>query len=136
MNRAPRFLVVGILALVATAAISSPARADRAARQVVAWYERYLDRYPNDAGARDWVEKLRRGRDPLDVEASILSSDEYWRRAGSNPAGFVDRLFRDTAGRPPGPGEFRYWVGRARSGDRKQIAVDFLKQLYGDRPWN
>jgi hypothetical protein len=136
MRSQPRILPVALLALVASFAVTPSARADRATRQVAAWYQRYLDRYPDQAGLNDWADKLRRGRDPIDVEAEILASDEYWRRGGSNPAGFVDRLFRDTTGRPPDVRGFRYWADRTRFGDRKQIAVDFLRGLHGDRPWN
>jgi hypothetical protein len=130
------------LALAATMALAislsavSPVRADRATRTVAAWYQRYLDRYPDPDGLRDWADKLRRGWDPLDVEAGILSSDEYWQRSGSNPAGWVDRLFRDTTGRPPSVRDFRFWTDRARRGDRKRVAMEFLRQLKGDRPWN
>jgi hypothetical protein len=136
MHAQSRLLLAVVLTFVTGLAIPAPARADRAARMVTAWYQRYLDRFPNDAGARDWVDQLRRGRDPLLVEAGILSSDEYWRRAGSNPIGWVDRLFRDTTGRPPSPWELRFWTDRARFADRERIAVEFLLKLHGDRPWN
>jgi hypothetical protein len=136
MNGQSRLLLPVVLTAVAGLAMPTPARADRAARQIIAWYQRYLDRYPDEAGLSDWTEKLRGGRDPLDVEAEILSSDEYWRRAGSDPMGWVDRLFRDTTGRPPSPRDFRFWADRVRFADRKQIAVDFLRELNGDRPWN
>jgi len=136
MNTRTKLIAALVLTLGSGLAVAPPARADRAERQVVAWYQRYLDRYPDENGIRDWTEKLRRGRDPLDVEAEILASDEYWERAGSNPAGWVDRLFRDTTGRPPSRQEFRFWADRVRLGDRKQIAVDYLRQLHGDRPWN
>jgi hypothetical protein len=136
MNARPRFLLAMALSLAAGLAASTPVRADSASRQVAAWYQRYLDRYPDRAGLEDWADKLRRGRDPIDVEAGILSSDEYWARAGSNPGGWVDRLFRDTTGRPPSVRDFRFWADRARLGDRKRVAKDFLRGLHGDRPWN
>jgi hypothetical protein len=103
---------------------------------VASWYQRYLDRYPDPDGLRSWADHLRRGGDPLDVEAGILSSDEYWERAGSNPSGWVDRMFRDTTGRPPSLRDFRYWSERARRGDRQRIAREFLRGLSGERPWN
>jgi hypothetical protein len=136
MKTRPRLLLAAALALAAGLAVTAPARADRASRLVASLYQRYLDRYPDPSGMRDWSDKLRSGMDPVDVEAAILSSDEYWRRAGSTPTGWVDRLFRDTTGRPPAGREFRYWVDRASdNGDLQRAARDFLIQLHGDRPW-
>ena len=91
MHAQSRLLLAVVLTLVADLAMPAPARADRAMRLVSAWYQRYLDRLPDPAGFRDWTDQLRRGVDPLIVEAGILSSDEYWRRAGSNAVGWVDR---------------------------------------------
>ena len=135
MNAQSRLLLTVAFTLVAGLAMPAPARADWATRQVIAWYQRYLDRFPDRGGLRDWSDQLRRGRDPIVVEAGILASDEYWRRAGRNPIGWVDRLFRDTTGRPPPPRDHRFWADRLRFGDRQRVAEEFLRGLYGDRPW-
>jgi hypothetical protein len=135
MNRKPQLLLGFVLIIIAGLAFVPTARADRATRQVAAWYQRNLDRYP-DPGAREWVDRLRPGQDPLTVEASILASDEYWYRAGGNTGGWIDLLFRDTVGRPPSERDYRFWSDRARFGDRNKIAYELLRQLQGDRPWN
>jgi hypothetical protein len=135
MHTQTRLVLISALALASWLCGGTQARADRASRMVASWYERYLDRYPDPDGLRDWADKLRRGWDPLEVEAGILSSDEYWQRAGSNPAGWVDRLFRDATGRPASVRDFRFWTDRARRADRKRVALEFLRQLNGDRPW-
>jgi hypothetical protein len=136
MTVRPRLLLAAVIALASGLAFISQVHADRATRQVAAWYQRYLDRYPDEDGLRAWADKLRGGRDPIEVEASIISSDEYWRRSDYDPARFVDRMFRDTTGRPPSERDFRSWVDRVRDGDRQQVAVDLLRSLHGDRPWH
>ncbi len=136
MNVRPRLLLAATLALTAGLAFAPAARADRASRMVADWYQRYLNRYPDPSGMQAWVDKLRGGWDPLDVEAGILSSDEYWRNAGGTPEGWVDRLFRDTTGRPPAGRDVGYWADQVRrSGDLQGVARAFLQSLHGDRPW-
>jgi len=74
--------------------------ADRDAQRTVArWYERFLDREPDPYSAT-WVQALRRGQESEQVLSGILGSDEYYRRAGSTPAGFVRQLYLDLTGQP------------------------------------
>lgn len=67
--------------------------------QVDRWYHRYLGRHVDPVGLHDHVEALRRGVPREVVEASILDSREYYRRAGGSPEAFVAALYRDVLGR-------------------------------------
>lgn len=124
-----------LLALTASL-VPPPAWADEAGRLVTSWYQRYLNRWPDRDGFQLYTNMLRRGWDPLDIEASILSSDENWKQSGSTLPGYVDTMFREAAGRrPAGPREFNFWLNRLRFEDRKRVTVDFLRDLRGERPW-
>src|SRR5262245_22521632 len=79
---------------------------------VSSWYQRFLGR-PPDPGSATWVQQLQDGSAPDAVLAGILASDEYYRRSGGSPEGFVRKLFRDLTSRRPGPREADYWTRRA-----------------------
>jgi hypothetical protein len=99
-----------------------------AERMVASWYRQYLGR-GMDPGARQWVNMLRRGEDPLFVQSGILASQEYWERAGQDPGRFVDNLFRDVVGQRPTRRDFNYWAGRFSWGENRQdVVLDFLSQ--------
>jgi hypothetical protein len=114
------------LLLLITAVPSLGQYGDRSAERTVArWYERYLGR-PMDPYARTWVEALASGQDPDQVLSGILGSDEYYRRAGGTPGAFINRLYRDVAGRRPTPGEVRHWLREFHSSSRGDIAYAIL----------
>ncbi len=96
--------------------------------QVQAWYRQFLDRDVDPTGLASWSDQLRRGQPPATVLAGILSSEEYYQRAGSTPEGFVRALFQDLTRRVPPPQEFRDWERRARSEDRKTIAQNLVQR--------
>ncbi len=96
--------------------------------QVQAWYRQFLDRDVDPTGLASWTDQLRRGQPPAAVLASILSSEEYYQRAGSTPEGFVRALFQDLTRRAPPQQEWRDWERRARSEDRKTIAQNLVQR--------
>ena len=114
---------------------SSPASAQRVADPVAlvdSWYRMYLGRTAlNDPASADWVNMLRRGRPPASVLSGILGSPEYFNRAGGTMPAFIRAVYRDVVGRPPTPGELRFWLRRANIQSRRDIANEILAQNPG-----
>jgi hypothetical protein len=114
---------------------SSPVSA-QAVRDPVAlvdsWYRAYLGRTAlNDPGSRGWVNLLRRGNPPASVLAGILGSPEYFRRVGGTMPAFIKAVYREVVGRPATPGELRFWLRRAITQSRQDIANEILAQNPG-----
>jgi hypothetical protein len=100
------------------------------------WYNRFLGRAP-DQYASTWVGALRSGQAPESVLAQILGSDEYYMRAGNSPEAFVSRLHQDLTGRPPAPGEARFFIDRVYQSGRQDVAYQMLMrypQNWGSAP--
>jgi hypothetical protein len=94
---------------------------------VQGWYHCYLGRAADPSGLQTWVQALRGGTPPAEVQASILASEEYYCRYGHTPEGFVAGLYRDVLGRGACAPEVQAWVGRLLPcGDRQRLARDFL----------
>ncbi len=90
-------------------------------------YERYLGREPGATGAT-WVQGLRNGQTREDLMASLLSSDEYFAKAGGTRTGYVRQLYRDVIGRDPLPAEINYWTGRLQYETPKEIAYVLVRR--------
>lgn len=103
------------------------AQQERPSELVRSWYQQYLGREP-DPGAQGWVNQLRGGTSPADVLASILGSDEFYRKAGSTPEGYIRALFQDVAGRAPTEAELRYWARQLWRIGRRAVALALLNQ--------
>ena len=89
------------------------------------WYQHFLHRNA-DLGAGGWAHGLAIGQPPELVLATILSGPEYFRNAGSTPAGFINALYIDLTGAAPQPQQMRYWLGRSQFTKRRDIAYDLL----------
>lgn len=96
------------------------------AELVRSWYRRYLNREGDAGGVATWVNSLRQGNPPESTLATILASDEYFRKAGGSFEGLVHTLFLDLTGRRPPGGEFSYWVTRFHRGERVDVIYDLL----------
>jgi hypothetical protein len=92
---------------------------------VRSWYVQFLHREPDPLWSV-WVEAVRNGQEPNAVLAAILSSQEYYDKAGGTPEGFVQALFQDTTGRRPTPEEMGYWIRRVVDRDRTDVAYAVL----------
>jgi len=100
--------------------------ADQGAEQLVAsWYQRFLNRQP-DSWSSVWVDQVRGGQSPDSVLASLLSSQEYYNKAGGTPQGFIQKLFIDLTGQPPAPQQMNHWMNRLYSSDRTEVAHAIL----------
>jgi hypothetical protein len=95
---------------------------------VRSWYLQYLDREPDPAGMAGWTDHLRNGKAPEWVLAQMLSSDEYYQRAGGTPEGFVRAFFLDAIGQEPPPRELQEWARRAGTGDRQAVAQALIQR--------
>jgi hypothetical protein len=124
-----------ILTIVLLLAQAAPVFAQPVADPVAvvdSWYRRYLGRSAlNDPGAAGWINLLRRGSPPSSVLAGILGSHEYFIRVGGTMPAFIRALYSDVVGRPPSPGELRFWLQRANIQSRRDIANDILAQNPG-----
>ncbi len=101
--------------LVATAAPPRSVEAD----QIRGWYRDYLGR---EVGPEltAWVELLKGGMAAIDVQATILGSDEFYYARGRDPQTFVRETLQSVNWADPTTAELRRWTDR-------------LNQLRGDR---
>ncbi len=113
----------------------SPVSAQAVADPVVLvdfWYRAYLGRSArNDPGSVAWINMLRRGSPPASVLAGILGSREYFNRVGGTMPAFINAIYSDVVGRPPTPGELRFWQRRAFTQSRRDTANEILAQNPG-----
>jgi hypothetical protein len=128
MRRNLIFAAAAILFL-APATVNAQAYGDPGSL-VDSWYRTYLGR-PADSGLTYWVNHLQQGDPPDSVLAGILGSDEYYKRGGGTPDGFVSLLFRDIVKRQPSPSEMDFWVRRQYTEDRQSVADEILTQNPG-----
>lgn len=101
---------------------------DRNYGQVRQWYGDYLGRQPDPEEARQWLELMRRGQTPADIQAGLLGSDEYYGHYGNDPREYVQGLYQNLgAGQQVGR-EIDRWVERLRAlrNDRTALAREFL----------
>jgi hypothetical protein len=128
MRRNLLFTIVALLFLVPTAA-NAQAYGDPSSL-VDYWYRTYLGR-PADSGITFWVNHLEQGDSTDSVLAGILGSDEYYKRGGGTPEGFISLLFRDVVKRQPSPSDLDFWVRRMYTEDRQSVADEILRQNPG-----
>jgi hypothetical protein len=101
---------------------------DPNAAMIDSWFRRYLRRSVDPGGLSARLTLLRQGADPLDIEADIIGSGEYWALNGSTVAGFVRGLYRDILQRDPNASEVRIWARRyaANRANRSAVAREFI----------
>lgn len=95
---------------------------------VASFYHDYLGRAPDACGLNGWVVQLRHGMSPLEVEACILGSEEYYCRHGHCPRRFVTALYYEVLGRRPCREEVESLAASLhRCGCRKTLAYEVLR---------
>ena len=121
--------------LIAAAAPMAQAQDQFHARQVDAWYARYLGRVAEPFGMQGHVTALCQGTPALVVEATILASPEYFDRNGCNDIGFVAALYRDVLGVAASPQQIQQTVRHMeRMGNREAFTIEFLQTHRGSGP--
>jgi hypothetical protein len=110
-----------------------PTSAGSDSAQVRAWYRDYLGREPGPELSA-WVQHLRSGTSPLEVQAAILGSDEFYNQKGRDVQSFVVETLQSVTWQEPTVSELRRWTDRltALRGDRIALAREIL--LAYDRP--
>ena len=121
------------LDVVAKSIFNSPERLDPLVNQ---FYVQYLDRPAEPAGITAWVAAWQKDGDPDDLEADILSSQEFYNDAGDTVDGFVRLIYNRLLLRQADPNGLMDWEAALKSGQltRKQVAADFLNspELHAD----
>jgi hypothetical protein len=115
------------------------------AQLVAGWYQRYLGRQAESATVQTLAEQLDGGASPIEIQAGIFGSPEYYQRSGGRPWQFVAALYRDIVGRSPSRAELDSWMQRLNeqqsfdqgmplSSSRRQIALALLQSVSGAQP--
>lgn len=94
------------------------------------YYQRYLSRVPTQSEMTAWLEYFARGKSIEDLPVTLLSSTEFYERAGSTDARFIDKMFRVVVNRAPSNEETNQWLQKLlRLGPqgRSQIVKEFWK---------
>lgn len=102
-----------------------------AQRQVIGWYQAYLGRLPNAQELNILSNLLLTGNNALYVQSLILSSNEFYIRAGGNPLGFINSLFVVTLGRPATMNERAQLFPQLNLNGRLWFTQAFLAQTQG-----
>jgi hypothetical protein len=99
----------------------------REEQQVRQWYNDYLGREVGPE-LRAWVELLKSGMSPLDVQATILGSDEFFNQKGRDTQSFVIETLQSVTWEEPTVSELRRWTDRLTvlRGDRLALAREIL----------
>jgi hypothetical protein len=103
-----------------TPALSRPAL-------VRAWHRQYFHREPDARAVASWSYLFRLGRTEQEVLAVMLSTDEYYNRAGRTSEGLVRALFEDGAQTQLTSERRQALLSRSRDLDRRNLAATFLQ---------
>jgi hypothetical protein len=86
-------------------------------RFITSAYNTYLGRGPDPVGLAYWLDRMTRGvTTDEQLEAQFIGSPEYIANHGGSGAGWVSSMYVDLLGRPAGPTELSFWVGRLNAG--------------------
>jgi hypothetical protein len=100
-------------------------------RQVISWYQAYLGRLPNAQELNILSNLLLTGNNGLYVQSLILSSNEFYIKAGNTPLGFINGLFVVTLGRQVTLNERAVLFPQLMSNGRLWFTQAFLAQTQG-----
>ena len=98
---------------------------DNSVASVDSWYRTYLGRSAlNAPGAAGWINLMRQGATPTSVICGILGSDEYYYRVGGTMPAFIQALYRNALQQPLSQSAYNFWLQRAYTHTRQQIAYE------------
>lgn len=97
---------------------------------VTGLYEHYLNRAP-DPGAQGWVTALANGATTIEnVIAALVSSPEFFTKAGGTNSGFLNAVYTSILGRAADSSGFTAWLNALDSGtSRTTVAPAFLTSM-------
>ena len=95
--------------------------------QVRQWYRDYLGREVGPE-LKAWTQLLQNGMSPLDVQATILGSDEFFNQKGRDAQSFVIETLQSVTWEEPTASQLRRWTNRLNElrGDRMALAREIL----------
>jgi uncharacterized protein YkwD len=111
------------LASVAAAIAFSP---EAETRQVESWYEAYLGRAAANGEQQAWVDGMVSGASEEDTLAGILSSNEYYGRAGGTDEQYIESLYTQLLNRSATATEVGEWETILASQGRWAVARAIL----------
>jgi ELWxxDGT repeat protein len=90
---------------------------------IVGYFVSYLDRAPDAGALAAFLTAMNNGVTAPQIQAEILSSNEYFLRGGSY-SGFVVNLYANLLSRTPSTAESSYWVGLLNAGVARSTVVN------------
>jgi putative lipoprotein len=98
--------------------------------QIGQWYQQYLGRPASPREISAWESDLKSGGSLQKVQASLLSSSEFYDQQNDNPERFVNEVYTAVEGTPPSPElsqSLRSDLEKKPS-SRQQLVLDLLKK--------
>jgi uncharacterized lipoprotein YbaY len=95
---------------------------------ITSYYQKYLNRVPNQAELTAWLEYFARGKSVDDLPVTLLSSAEFYERSGGTDARFIEQMFLSVVQRRPSNEEMTRWLQqlqRLGPQGRNQAVRDF-----------
>lgn len=89
-------------------------------------YRQALDRLPDPSGRDFWIGRLEAGALVNTLGSQIYGSEEFYRRAGSTPEGFITDLYWRILHRVPDPAGLSHWVNQLGATSRGSVAASFF----------
>ncbi|MGH7134936.1 MAG: DUF4214 domain-containing protein, partial [Pirellulales bacterium] len=79
-------------------------------------YSKLLGRAADDAGVSYWTAKMEAGLTDQQLEADLVSSDEFFQSAGGANAAWIDAVYKLVLGRPADASDADYWLKQLSGG--------------------
>lgn len=94
---------------------------------ITAAYGSFLGRAPDPGGLAHWLQRMDEGMHVQQLQASFLTSPEYYDRSGGRDDAWVSALYQDVLARLPAPSEVAGWEQVLDLGaSRHHVALGFL----------
>ena len=104
---------------------------NNAKAQLSDWVQTYLGRKATEKEIATMMTRLRSGTNPSLVQASILSSDEYYKKHGSDNRSFVAALFTDVLNQKVNVVDKTQLSAKITTLGREKFVIEFLKTAQG-----
>ncbi|HVX64454.1 MAG TPA: DUF4214 domain-containing protein, partial [Pirellulales bacterium] len=87
-------------------------------------YAKLLGRKADDAGVAFWTAQMHAGLTDQQLEAMLVSSDEFYKNAGGTDVAWIDAVYQLLLGRQADPSGEAHWSAQLAAGlTRKQVAL-------------
>ena len=90
------------------------------------FYQQFLDRAADTNGLNYLVCLMQGGASSDSIRIMLLSSQEFFDKAGDTNAGFVKRLYTHLLGRSPDPNGLNFWTGAVAASGRAAVSTSFV----------